>query len=60
MRGPADHEGWAKSIYFDNPNGLVLEVCHLLRPFVADDAIPRLRFRREGRRKIEIAATGRA
>ena len=30
-----------------------------LRPFVADDAIPRVRFRREGRRKIEIAATAR-
>ena len=61
VRGPVDHEGWAKSIYFEDPNGLQLEVCHLLRPFVADDAIPRVRFRREGRRKIEIpAATSRA
>ena len=61
VHGPVDHEGWAKSIYFEDPNGLQLEVCHLLRPFVADDAIPRVRFRREGRRKIEIpAATSRA
>ena len=59
VRGPVDHEGWAKSIYFEDPNGLQLEVCHLLRSFVADDAIPRVRFRREGRRKIEITATAR-
>ncbi|HZR81992.1 MAG TPA: VOC family protein [Candidatus Binatia bacterium] len=54
VRGPVDHEGWAKSIYFDDPNGLQLEVCALLRPFVADDAIPRVRFRREGARKIAV------
>ena len=54
VRGPVDHEGWSKSIYFKDPNGLQLEVCHLLRAFVADDAIPRVRFRREGRRKLEI------
>jgi catechol 2,3-dioxygenase-like lactoylglutathione lyase family enzyme len=51
VRGPVDHEGWAKSIYFDDPNGLQLEYCHLTRAFVADDAVPRVRFRREGRRK---------
>jgi catechol 2,3-dioxygenase-like lactoylglutathione lyase family enzyme len=56
VRGPVDHEGWAKSIYFDDPNGLQLEVCHLLRPFVADDAMPRVRFRLEGRRKTEVAS----
>jgi catechol 2,3-dioxygenase-like lactoylglutathione lyase family enzyme len=51
VRGPVDHEGWCKSIYFDDPNGLQLEYCHLSRAFVADDAIPRVRFRREGREK---------
>ena len=52
VRGPVDHEGWSKSIYFQDPNGLVLEVCHLTRRFEADDAIPRVRFRREGRHKL--------
>jgi catechol 2,3-dioxygenase-like lactoylglutathione lyase family enzyme len=52
VRGPVDHEGWAKSIYFQDPNGLTLEVCHLTRRFEADDAIPRVRFRREGRSKL--------
>jgi catechol 2,3-dioxygenase-like lactoylglutathione lyase family enzyme len=55
VNGPVDHEGWSKSIYFRDPNGLQLEVCHLLRAFVADDAIPRVRFRLEGRRKVEVA-----
>jgi catechol 2,3-dioxygenase-like lactoylglutathione lyase family enzyme len=54
VRGPVDHEGWCKSIYFLDPNGLQLEVCHRSRPLVADDAIPRVRFRREGRRKIAV------
>jgi catechol 2,3-dioxygenase-like lactoylglutathione lyase family enzyme len=52
VRGPVDHEGWSKSIYFDDPNGLQLEYCHLTREFVADDAVPRVRFRRDGRRKL--------
>ena len=52
VRGPVDHEGWCKSIYFDDPNGLQLEYCHLTREFVADDAVPQVRFRREGRRKL--------
>ncbi|MFI5315115.1 MAG: VOC family protein [Myxococcota bacterium] len=56
VNGPVDHEGWSKSIYFQDPNGLQLEVCHLLRSFAADDAIPRVRFRLEGRKKIEIAS----
>jgi catechol 2,3-dioxygenase-like lactoylglutathione lyase family enzyme len=54
VRGPVDHEGWCKSIYFLDPNGLQLEVCHATRPLGADDAIPRVRFRLEGRRKIEV------
>ena len=51
VRGPVDHEGWSKSIYFRDPNGLQLEVCHLLRRFEADDAVPRVRFRLDGRQK---------
>jgi catechol 2,3-dioxygenase-like lactoylglutathione lyase family enzyme len=51
VRGPVDHEGWSKSIYFRDPNGLQLEVCHIVRPFVADDATPQLRFRLDGRVK---------
>jgi hypothetical protein len=47
-----DHEGWSKSIYFDDPNGLQLEYCHLTRAFDADDAVPSVRFRLEGRRKL--------
>ena len=48
VRGPVDHEGWSKSIYFRDPNGLQLEVCHIVRPFVAEDATPQVRFRRDG------------
>lgn len=51
VRGPVDHEGWSQSIYFHDPNGLQLECCHLTRPFDADDAVPRVRFRLEGRVK---------
>ena len=51
VRGPVDHEGWSQSIYFRDPNGIQLECCHLTRPFVADDAVPRVRFRLEGRVK---------
>jgi catechol 2,3-dioxygenase-like lactoylglutathione lyase family enzyme len=58
VRGPVDHEGWSKSIYFVDPNGLQLEVCHLLRRFDADDAIPRVRFRLEKGRKIQVEGMG--
>ena len=51
VRGIVDHEGWCKSIYFDDPNGLQLEYCHLSREFVRDDAIPQVRFRLDGRDK---------
>jgi len=51
VQGPVDHEGWSTSIYFRDPNGLQLECCHLTRPLDADDAIPRVRFRLEGRVK---------
>ena len=33
-----DH-GWAKSIYFSDPNGLSLEYCCVLRDFTEDDAM---------------------
>jgi glyoxylase I family protein len=59
VNGPVNHEGWSKSIYFRDPNGLQLEVCHLLRPFTADDAVPRVRFRLEGRRKVELEGEAR-
>ena len=52
VRGPVDHEGWSKSIYFEDPNGLQLECCHLTRAFVPDDAIPQVRFRVERGQKL--------
>jgi catechol 2,3-dioxygenase-like lactoylglutathione lyase family enzyme len=54
VNGPVDHEGWSKSIYFRDPNGLQLEVCHILREFVAADAVPRVRFRVERGKKIDL------
>ena len=33
-----DH-GWAKSIYFSDPNGLSLEYCCLVRDLTEDDAV---------------------
>ena len=38
-----DHE-WAKSIYFKDPNGLLLEYSYLCREFNADDGVMQLRF----------------
>jgi len=38
-----DHE-WAKSIYFKDPNGLLLEYSYLTRPFNADDGVMQPRF----------------
>jgi len=57
VRGPVDHEGWCQSIYFLDPNGLQLECCHLTRPLDADDAIPQVRFRLEGRTKKHLDGT---
>ncbi len=57
VRGPFDHEGWSKSIYFEDPNGLQLEYCCMTRTFVADDAIPQVRFRVENGVKVEPAST---
>ena len=39
----ADH-GWAKSIYFKDPNGLSLEYCCVVRDFTQDDATMQGRF----------------
>jgi glyoxylase I family protein len=52
--GPVDHEGWSRSIYFQDPNGLALEVCFLLRKFDEEDARPQLRFRMDGPRKTNL------
>ena len=52
--GPVDHEGWSRSIYFQDPNGLALEVCFLLRKFDEEDARPQLRFRMDGRKKTNL------
>lgn len=38
-----DHE-WAKSIYFKDPNGLLLEYSYLTREFNADDGVMQTRF----------------
>jgi catechol 2,3-dioxygenase-like lactoylglutathione lyase family enzyme len=38
-----DHE-WAKSIYFKDPNGLLLEFSYLSRDFDADDGVMQPRF----------------
>src|SRR5215470_3787240 len=38
-----DHE-WAKSIYFKDPNGLLLEYCYQTRAFNQDDGVMQLRF----------------
>jgi len=38
-----DHE-WAKSIYFKDPNGLMLEYSYQSRPFNADDGVMQPRF----------------
>jgi catechol 2,3-dioxygenase-like lactoylglutathione lyase family enzyme len=44
VNGPFDHEGWSKSIYFEDPNGLQMEYCWIMREFTAEDAIPAVRF----------------
>jgi len=46
-----DH-GWARSIYFKDPNGMSLEYCCLVRNFTADDATMQERF------EISIKALG--
>jgi catechol 2,3-dioxygenase-like lactoylglutathione lyase family enzyme len=52
VRGVEDHEGWCRSIYFTDPNGLQLEYCCLARKLTEEDAQPQVRFRvsREGQK----------
>ena len=52
VRGVEDHEGWCRSIYFNDPNGLQMEFCVLSRPLTEEDARPTVRFRvsRDGRK----------
>jgi len=52
VRGVEDHEGWCRSIYFLDPNGLQMEFCCLSRELNEDDAKPQVRFRvsREGKK----------
>jgi len=45
VRGIVDHDGWCKSIYFKDPNGIQLEYCCLSREFTPEDAIPKVRAR---------------
>lgn len=45
VRGVENHEGWCRSIYFIDPNGLQMEYCWLSRPLTDDDARPQVRFR---------------
>ncbi len=46
-----DHQGWCKSIYFKDPNGIQLEYCCLTRELTEDDARMQVRF--------EISSRGR-
>jgi len=43
-----DHD-WAKSIYFSDPNGLMLEYCCLTREFTQNDAVMQDRFELSGK-----------
>ena len=45
VRGVEDHEGWCRSIYFEDPNGLQLEYCCLTRELTEEDTRPDIRFR---------------
>ena len=49
-----DHE-WARSIYFKDPNGLLLEYSYLSRDFNADDGVMQLRFEMSLRDESPIA-----
>ena len=43
MTEVVDH-GWARSIYFRDPNGMSLEYCCVVRNFTQDDATMQQRF----------------
>lgn len=40
-----DHDGWMESIYFKDPNGILLEYAWQSRPLGADDAVMQVRIR---------------
>ncbi len=46
-----DQEGWCKSIYFKDPNGIQLDYCCLILELTADDTPMQVRF--------EISSRGR-
>jgi catechol 2,3-dioxygenase-like lactoylglutathione lyase family enzyme len=46
-----DHDGWCRSIYFKDPNGIQLEYCALTRELGPEDAIPRVRAEISARRR---------
>ena len=54
VRGIEDHEGWCRSIYFVDPNGLQMEYCCLSRELNEDDAKATVRFKvaKDGRTKL--------
>jgi catechol 2,3-dioxygenase-like lactoylglutathione lyase family enzyme len=58
-RGPEDHEGWCRSLYFNDPNGLQLEACYLTREIgTEDDLRSQVRFRfsmDEGKQAVEAS-----
>jgi catechol 2,3-dioxygenase-like lactoylglutathione lyase family enzyme len=45
VRGPEDHEGWCRSIYFRDPNDLIVEYCCQTRELTSEDAVAQVRFR---------------
>jgi catechol 2,3-dioxygenase-like lactoylglutathione lyase family enzyme len=45
-RGPEDHEGWCRSVYFRDPNGLQMEACYVTRELgTEEDLQSQVRFR---------------
>lgn len=38
-----DHDGWCRSIYFKDPNGIQLEYCCLTRDLTPEDAVMQVR-----------------
>jgi len=55
--GPEDHEGWCRSVYFFDPNGIALEACYLTREIgTEEDVTSALRFRFSKARGKEVVA----
>ncbi len=47
-----DHEGWCKSIYFKDPNGIQLEYCGMTRALTPDDARMQVRSEISAKRRL--------